>query len=131
MLSSNLPCVLILEDDIDWSETMRDALVASGYSVQTVNSLSCAVQRVSRQRYAAIVVDMKIAQQEGERIIEQVRSNPSGFNAFTPILVVSGTLDADLLKRIAHKVQAVLVKPISADQVAEKTRMLITTLLAS
>lgn len=124
MISSNLPCVLLLEDDRDWSETMQQAFVAAGYSVQMVNTLADAVQRVTRQRYAALIVDMHIAKQEGEKIIEQVRSNVYGFNQETPILVVSGTLDAELLRRIAGKVQAVFVKPVSADQVAEKARSL-------
>lgn len=125
MINNSLPCVLLLEDDHDWSEMMRQAFVAAGYAVQSVHTLTDAVQRVSRQRYAALIVDIKLAQQDGEKIIEQVRGKYGTFNAETPILVVSGSLDAKLLQRIAGKVQAVFVKPVAAEQVAQKARNLV------
>jgi DNA-binding response OmpR family regulator len=113
-----------LEDDADWADAMRSAFEAIGFTVQAVHTLAEAGQRITRQRYTALIVDMQISRTEGAKIIEQARTSTHGFNYETPILVVSGTLDTERLERIRGKVQGVLVKPVAATEVTARTQAL-------
>ena len=60
--------------------------------------------------------------ESGEEIIEQARSRGESLNRDTPIVVISGYLDRDLVLNIAGKVQGALVKPFETSSLLEIVR---------
>ena len=107
------PWILVVEDEPELAESIRRYLERAEYRVLTANSVPEAIQKISRQTFTCIVLDLGLGYESGEEIIDSIRGTRSGFNTSTPILITSGNVSGEVFQRIRAKVQDVLVKPYS------------------
>jgi len=84
----SVPRVLLCEDDPAVATTMRIRLGRAGFPVDFAHTVETALARSNANRYAAILVDLRLRERDGMDLIVQMRTQPH--HRHTPILVVSG-----------------------------------------
>ena len=68
--------------------------------------------KIKNQTFDVAFLDMHLGEDSGEKLIDLMREERMDqMNLKTPIVVISGYLDKDLVTGIAGKVQGALVKP--------------------
>lgn len=112
--------VLIIEDDPSFSEAVADLLKSKSYKSLRCAKLVEAQMKLKNQKFDLILLDLKIEGGSGEQIVTYLKANPKGFNFDTPILVVSGTLDTGIVKRLGPSVNGVLTKPLDPQKLVAK-----------
>lgn len=111
--------VLVVEDEADLCSTVVKSLSSHGYTATGVNTIRDASFKLKNQTYACIVLDLRVGEEKGEEFIEQIRTRKDYSNVATPIIVISGFLDKDLVMEIRGKVQGVIVKPFDEKSLLE------------
>lgn len=110
MKKENLP-ILIVEDDVELCNGIMRALHREGYNPSGAVELRDAMFKLKNQKYACVLLDMKLGIDFGEELITFMRTRADLDNGDTPIVVISGNLDRELVEKIAHRIQGALVKP--------------------
>jgi DNA-binding response OmpR family regulator len=105
--------VLLVEDDAQGAQILREALTAHGFTVLWADGLARAIQLLANQRFNCVVVDMFLGTERGSRVIQQIRRNKQDFNHTTPVVAMSGSFDAGLVAEVRGMVNAALVKPFN------------------
>jgi two-component system, sensor histidine kinase len=103
--------VLVIEDDIDLCGTVVDTLKRAGYKTLGAHTSREAIMKLKNQTYHCILVDIRLGLDSGEDLVEFIRTRKDAMNVETPIVVISGFLDKDLVSRIGKQIQGALVKP--------------------
>lgn len=124
---NTLKWVLIVEDDVEIAKDLGEGLRRGGFKSVFAANVSEAIVKLSNQHFDCILLDMRLQRGSGEQIITHVRQN-NPLNEKTPIMVISGFLDADLVKRIKDQVNGILVKPFNFATLTKKLHDLIVPL---
>jgi len=82
------PRILICDDDPAVAMIVRMRLHRAGFVVDFAHTTATAVSRSSANCYAAIVVDLRLRDNDGIDLILQIRAQPH--HSDTPIIVISG-----------------------------------------
>lgn len=119
--------ILVVDDDADTRENLRDILEMDGYRAVTAGSIAEALNRQDWAGFAAIILDRKLPDGTAEDVLPRLRELAPD----AAILVVTGY--ADLQGAIAAIQQGAvdyILKPINADalrasllRVAERLRL--------
>ncbi|WP_347271251.1 CHASE3 domain-containing protein [Rhizorhabdus histidinilytica] len=80
--------LLICEDDADAGRTVQSILTAHGYASDHVTTMREAIAHARSQPYAAILLDMTLADADGSDVIRAISSDPG--TGKPPIIVISG-----------------------------------------
>jgi len=107
--------VLYIEDEIDLAELIMDELRDNGLKCIHSPSFSGAMTKANYQKYDAIITDIMIEEGTGDDLIRHIRSTPQHVNHATPIIVTSAYLSPELRADLNGKVQNILSKPHSMD----------------
>jgi DNA-binding NtrC family response regulator len=114
-----LGSVLIIEDDVAIATILEEKLQTLGYQAIYAVTVRDAVQKLRNQRFSCVVLDMVLKDgSHGESLIPILESHWKGDRV--PVVVTSGSLETELVKRIAPHVKAAFVKPYDFDAVTEK-----------
>ncbi len=110
--------VLVVDDDLELSDTLREFLSAEGYAVGTANSASGALEFYSNHPELALaLLDVVMPQGNGIELMEQLHQR----NPDLPIVIMTGfaTIETavDAIKRGAEDY---LTKPFDRDAVRKK-----------
>jgi two-component system response regulator HydG len=111
--------ILVVEDEVDLCSTMTRALTKAGFTTIGVNTVREATFKVKNQAYNCILLDMRVGEERGEDLIELIRTRKDYNNLTTPIIVISGFLDKDVILDIRGKIQGAIVKPFDAKSLLE------------
>jgi DNA-binding response OmpR family regulator len=110
-VSEAKPKILIVEDEMELVEAIRDFFQRNDYKVRWVLRAQEAISILDRERFDCILLDMRLAQDSGEKVVDHIRNPDHKVNAQTPIVVMSGALDEAMVRRIARNVNGMVVKP--------------------
>ena len=105
--------ILIVEDDVELCNGIMRALHREGYNPSGAVELRDAMFRLKNQKYACVLLDMKLGVDFGEELIAFMRGRIDLENEHTPIVVISGNLDKPLVEKIAHQIRRVPERPRS------------------
>ena len=119
----NAPRVLVVEDDPDLSGVLADGLRRGGFQVIIATSAVEAISKLTKQKFECVLLDLRLPG-GGERVISMMRKE-RGYNFSTPIVVMSGFIDSDVVKRIRTQVSDILVKPFKLPVLVEKIKHLV------
>jgi DNA-binding response OmpR family regulator len=109
---------LIVEDDELLLSSIKYILEACSIKAVTACSLMEAQNKVGKQKFDWILMDYQLKHGVScQSLIEGVRENCKHMNYKTPIIIVSGTLDADRVQQIKGRVQMILVKPVNKETI--------------
>ena len=112
--------ILIVEDEVEFAEAMVVSLSGAGYAPMSVGTLREANFKIRNQKFSCILLDIRLGGDSGLEVIELLRKHKQTLNADTPIVVISGFLDAEVVKSIAGHVQGALVKPFDPDEFLDR-----------
>ncbi|TBV07220.1 hybrid sensor histidine kinase/response regulator [Stutzerimonas kirkiae] len=87
------PRLLVVEDEPDTGRMLHIMLHEAGYTVDRVQNLGLARERLAQTTYKAMTLDMHLPDGSGQQLIEEIRGTP-GTKAL-PIIVISASHDAD------------------------------------
>jgi len=104
--------LLVIEDEPDTGRLLYLMLHDAGYSVERVQSLHAAREKLADHRYDAITLDLHLPDGSGAQLIEEIRRNP--LTRHLPIVVISAASHFDQKTRDPRVVW--LHKPISTAQ---------------
>lgn len=113
--------VLVVDDDIDFSYTLKDCLTNDDMRVVAAHKSTEALKKLNNQRFDVIIMDIHLDARHGDWIIAQIRKDKSNLNHQTPVIIVSGQDPADL-HEVKSLVQGIYRKPIKIEELALKIR---------
>ncbi|HUS28255.1 MAG TPA: response regulator [Kofleriaceae bacterium] len=100
--------VLVVEDEIEDTKLVVDALTSAGYAVETVSNAAEAVAVCRSRTFDAVTLDLVLPDMTGLDLLAMLRAEPH--MRTTPVIVVTVIADAKLVAGFA--VQDVLRKPL-------------------
>jgi len=77
--------ILVVEDDPDLRVTLRQALTAAGYAVDTAGDGQAALAAVTTRSYALLVLDLGLPQIDGLDVLRRLRAGQNS----VPVLVLT------------------------------------------
>ena len=113
--------VLIIEDDIELCGVLKQYLeeMQTFRKVVEAHDGLVATQKLQNQTFALIILDMNMPKRSGFDLIKEFEG--AAINKKDHVLVVSGTLDRDLIARIIQRgVKNFLVKPFDEQSFKDK-----------
>lgn len=115
------PWALVVEDDPEFREQVCLTLTKMRIRPVEARTTKEAWSKLQNQRFACVLLDMRLEKGTvGEEIIEMMREPEHGPHVQTPIIVMSGFLEQALVERISRRVDAVLVKPFTPEDLRKR-----------
>ena len=110
--------VLVVEDDPSVRGLLHTLLSAEGYDVTTASDGLAGLVKAATTRPALILLDLMMPDLGGMRVLEELREDPT--LADTPVLVVTGKVDAVPAMRELVGQDSVFVKPFAVAQLLDR-----------
>jgi CheY-like chemotaxis protein len=110
---------LVVDDETDDRELMRDALEAAGWRVEIAEDGIAGLGRIPRLRPDVVLLDLHMPNLDGEGMLRMLRSTLAG-RAVRVVL----TTAAEVPPVVEALADAVLTKPFGAAQLLETIREL-------
>lgn len=113
--------VLICDDDPDICEILKIYCENMGCfkNIVVAHDGITATQKLRNQKFAVVCLDITMPKKSGYDLIEDIEVG--GINTKDSIIVISGTLEKDLIgKIIANGVKNFIVKPFNEKQFQDK-----------
>ncbi len=119
----NRPTVLVIEDDEQTSQFIRQHLDNAGYQVISCADLGSARRAIDLQSFVAVTLDLHLPDGHASTLFHELRSNP--LHKDIPILIA--TIDEEADPRLYDNFKGVswLAKPLLAEQLVSSLRQLI------
>lgn len=114
--------VLVVEDDPSVRGLLRTLLSAEGYDVSTASDGQAGLVEAAALRPALILLDLVMPDLGGTRVLEQLREDP--VLAATPVVVVTGLVDAVPDMRDLLGEQSVFLKPFAVAELLQRVEEL-------
>lgn len=105
----SLPYILVVDDDADTQEIVREMLAGLDYQVQTVADGKEALLRVAEHRPAAMILDLMLPEMDGFEVTHRLRLNPA-WRDIPVILLTARDLSNEERKALLHGDTRVLQK---------------------
>lgn len=115
--------ILIVEDDVDLVETYTDLLEAHHYSVTSVAKANDAIMLVTKIKPNIVLLDLNLAGYSGIVVVNMIRSYLPLRN--TKIVVITGHPEMLRDSSDSSRVDLILSKPISNDQLLETVKQFV------
>jgi DNA-binding NtrC family response regulator len=109
--------ILLVDDEAVFTENMSKLLTNRGYCVAAVNTGDAAIQRLEKERFDVIVLDLKMPGMDGMTTLREI--NKLGLFVETLILTGHGAIDS-ALEAIKLGAYDYLTKPCEIDELVEK-----------
>jgi two-component system, OmpR family, response regulator len=113
--------VLVIEDEADLAEIVRQLLVESGFSVDLAHDGETGLFKAESVEYDAVLLDLMLPRMHGLEILRRLREQKK-----TPVLVLTAR-DAkdDKIKGLNLGADDYLTKPFESDELVARLRALI------
>jgi CheY-like chemotaxis protein len=113
--------ILVVDDDRPTCELICEILRSAGMEANSVTDSAEAAERLQREKFHAVFLDMRMPPPDGLELARQVRA--SRVNASTVIVMISGEQDRTLMRRAFEAgVEIFLFKPIERNRLLRLIR---------
>lgn len=104
--------ILVIEDDADTRENLRDILELDGYEVELASQISDALDRSNWSEYTAILLDRRLPDGTAEELLPKLSELAPG----AAVVVVTGHADFEgTVTALQHGVSDYILKPIAPE----------------
>ena len=108
--------ILIVDDDPDVLEVLKEIVKAYGFEVIAAATARDAIATLTRQTVDLIILDLAMPQISGDQFLEFIRKKGSA----TPVMVVSGHVTPDLEAKVkASGVRVIVQKPFEVATIVD------------
>jgi DNA-binding NtrC family response regulator len=109
--------ILLVDDEVDFTENMTKLLENRGYLVTAVNSGDSAIKALQQDKYDVMVLDLKMPGMDGITTLKEVGK----LQLFTETLILTGHGAVDTaLEAMKLGAYDYLAKPCEVDELVEK-----------
>ena len=115
------PLILVVDDEVDITETYAMYLEFEGFDVVTANNALQALEILSSRVPDLIISDCMMPHMDGVELSRQVKASPS--TRHTPIILMSGAPERHNLNSPSYEV--FLRKPVFFDRLMPEIRRLL------
>jgi DNA-binding response OmpR family regulator len=124
MSDDSMKKVLIVEDDIDFRNPLRDFLTAQGFAVSVADDGEQAIDRMLVHRPHLIILDLLLPKIHGFEVLKRIREYPEAEVAKIPVIILSNLAsEADVKQGNALGVSAYFIKAhTSKDEILAKIK---------
>ncbi len=103
--------MLIVEDDLDFRNRLRDYISSRGCSVSTAEDGEQAIDRLLFYKPNLMILDMLLPKLDGFAVLEKIRSYPDPVIAATPVIILSNLSgEKDIERASEFNVAAYFIK---------------------
>ena len=114
--------VLVVDDDPLTCELICEILRSTGMEANSVTDSAEAADRLGREKYHAVFLDMRMPPPDGVELTRQIRA--SRVNASTVIVMITGEEDRTVMQRaFAAGVEVFLFKPVERNKLLRLIRI--------
>lgn len=113
-MNTQLPRILIADDDHGWREALRARLSHEGFDVVMAESGADAIQAFEEDEVDLALLDVHLPDMDGFAICEHIRSQPSGCHL--PVIMLTGC-DSGIVRRHLHNLSVT----VGSDRCLTKT----------
>jgi DNA-binding response OmpR family regulator len=117
--------ILVVEDDVELCNAMLSTLHRNGYKVVGATDVREATFKLKNQKYNCILLDMRLGVDSGVELVDFIRERKDAQNTETPIMVVSGHLDRDIVEKVGKRIQGAMVKPFDMNVLLENLKKIV------
>lgn len=89
--------ILVVDDEPALCELVEAVLLGAGMEASSVSSSQQAIERLMKEKYDAVFLDVWMPAPDGFEVAQRMRS--AGFNQKTPLVMITGDADPGVLKR--------------------------------
>src|SRR6266404_497998 len=107
------PRVLVVDDDADVGEFLRDALSTCSYDVTHVKSGREAVDLISRQIFDAALVDIWMPEMDGLQVLEEMKRHDP---ALEVVMMTGNPMVETAVQALKSGAYDYLIKPLNLDE---------------
>jgi two-component system, OmpR family, response regulator len=104
-----LPRALVVEDDRNTRDALRVIIEGEGFAVDTADDGEMAIEYLSREAYALVLLDIVLPKISGTGVMEHLRATNEA--ALENVVVVTG-VDIAEIARLFPAVNSTLCKPV-------------------
>jgi two-component system sensor histidine kinase/response regulator len=117
--------ILIVDDEKEFLNILGDAFKGAGFEVDLLDNAGFADRKLSKDRYDAILLDLRMPYVDGYGLLKIARL---GVNSkMTPAFIMSGALDVSAVTRLRQMgVKGFFVKPPNFEDMISKIKAHIT-----
>ena len=109
--------ILLVDDEVEFTENVARLLEARGYHVKAVNSGDGAIQALDREKFDVMVLDLKMPGMDGITTLKEVKK----LDLFTQTLILTGHGAIETaLEALKLGAYDYLTKPCEIDELVEK-----------
>jgi two-component system phosphate regulon response regulator PhoB len=114
------PKVVIVDDDEDMLEELRETMDMNGYDVETVREAAVAVQVIERSRPDVVLLDLRMQRKGGVEIADELSRNPD--TSGIPVVVMTAVCSTEELERLngLGVVAGIVTKPFAISEIVTK-----------
>jgi CheY-like chemotaxis protein len=113
--------VLVVDDDPLTCELIYEILRSTGMEANSVTDSAEAAERLRREKYHAVFLDMRMPPPDGVELTRQIRA--SRVNASTVIVMITGEEDRTVMQHaFAAGVEVFLFKPVERNKLLKLIR---------
>ena len=113
--------ILVVDDDPPTGELISEILCSAGMDASFLASSAEAAERLTREKFHAVFLDMRMPPPNGIELARQVRA--SRMNASTVIVMITGEEDRTLMTRAFEAgVEIFLFKPVERNKLLKLIR---------
>jgi CheY-like chemotaxis protein len=122
--------VLVVDDDEDTRDLLREVLEQSGATVVTKDSIESAIHEFRTNPSHAIVADIRIGESDGYTLLKAVRAINDEYRGNTAVIAVTGYASEEDRKRaLSSGFSAYLPKPFNPVDVVDAVARSLASLL--
>lgn len=114
--------ILVVDDDPLTCELICEILRSAGMEANSVTDSAQAAERLRRERFHAVFLDMRMPTPDGTELARQIRASPA--NASTVIVMITGEEERTAVKRAFDAgVELFLFKPVERNKLLKLIRI--------
>jgi len=107
--------ILVVEDEQDMREFLKDILLEHGYAVETASNGEDALALMQERGFQIVISDIKMPVMDGLSFLDRTREG-KGFSPFVILITAFGNID-DTVKLMDRGAYDYIIKPFKMEQV--------------
>ncbi|TAK27115.1 MAG: response regulator [Chloroflexota bacterium] len=112
--------IMVIDDDLNVADIVRQALGSVGYKVAAVTSTSSVMKRVLEENPSLILLDLMMPSLDGWQVLELLQSHPR--TAHIPIVILTAAVHSlpDIQSYYGGAIRDYVTKPFDIDDLIAK-----------
>jgi DNA-binding response OmpR family regulator len=123
-MDGSMARIMVVDDDEDFTNLYKTALMAAGYDTTAVNKSTAAVEMAYLVKPDIFLIDLMMPELDGFQLCRLLRADP--LFKYTPIIIVTALTDADSqMVAMGAGANDYLTKPFQVDTLKARINALL------